>query len=403
MNLLLSPKEYQELQESCIKFEKDLDNVLTEDIMSIITSPIKYVKLKNNAKNYQKILVKQALNDVDYAKKKEKGRDDLDAKQKEVLTQANKAKNQALKDKAAGISDRMSQLASTDILKRVEKLAKSKAKIAAAETTMKAAGSEESKKLKIKISKWKGDARNAEQALKDYEKEGGDESTDTAGGDKVEKLKNSKEKVEKTLKKMEKSKAELQDKLDDATGETRDDLEKQMQTIDSNIESNKKRIKDLNADIAKEEGKKPPETTTNTEEGQPKGGKTEPVKTEEGDPTPEEAAQKKVDDIKKKIEDVTNLIDKQKEKDPDKDISKYTDLLGKRQGELEDAESELKKAGEKKAESNTEAFYLKMNETLDNIERGVDEIKKEIHFPSFKVNESVKDKFARLLNEKRSV
>ena len=118
---------------------------------------------------------------------------------------------------------------------------------------------------------------------------------------------------------------------------------------------------------------------------------------EGGDDKGKEAAQKKVDDIKKKIEDVTNLIDKQKEKDPDKDLSKYTDLLGKRQGELEDAQDELKKAGEKKEESNTEAFYLKMNETLDNIERGVDEIQKEIHFPSYEINESVASKFERLL------
>jgi hypothetical protein len=400
MNLLLSPKEYEELQESCKQFEKDLDDVLTEGITDIISSPIKYIKLKNNSKKYQKILVKKALNDVDYAKRKEKGKDDLDAKQKEVLTQANKAKNQALSDKASAISGRMSDLATTDILKSVEKLAKSKAKIAAAETTLKAASGEELKKLKIKIADWKGDAKNAEQALKDYEKEGGDEAEDTGGGEKVDKLKKSKEKVEKTLGKMEKSKGELQDKMDDATGDKRDELEKQMETIDSNIESNKKRIEDLKAEIAKEEGKKPPETT---EEDEPKGGKKEPVETEEDEPKGKEAAQKKVDDIKKKIEDVTNLIDKQKEKDPDKDLSQYTDLLGKRQGELEDAESELKKAGETKDESNTEAFYLKMNETLDNIERGIDDIKKEIYFPTFKVNESVKDKFARLLNEKRSV
>ena len=113
-----------------------------------------------------------------------------------------------------------------------------------------------------------------------------------------------------------------------------------------------------------------------------------------------EAAQQKVDDIKKKIEDVTNLLDKQKESEPDKDTTKYDDLLGQRQGELEDAQDGLKNAKKTKDESNLESFYYTLEEKLDKIEKRVDSLKKEVIFPSYKIQESVYQKFTRLMNER---
>ena len=80
---------------------KTYDEFVNEGIMDVIKTPIKYVKIKNNLKKYQKAKVKQALNDVDFAKRKAKGRDEMTDKQKEVLTQANKAKNAALADTTA--------------------------------------------------------------------------------------------------------------------------------------------------------------------------------------------------------------------------------------------------------------------------------------------------------------
>ena len=68
-------------------------------------NPIKWKKIKNNAKKYQKAKVAQALNDVDFAKRKEKGKAaDLPKEKIEVLNQANKAKNAALKDAASKCS-----------------------------------------------------------------------------------------------------------------------------------------------------------------------------------------------------------------------------------------------------------------------------------------------------------
>ena len=410
MNPLLDLDNYKKLKQISEKFEKEMDDILNEiNFGAMIGSPIKYTKIRNNSKILQKALVQAALNDVDYEKKKEKGSyDKLDTKQKSTLAAANKAKNKALADKASGVQSRMSDLATTDGLKQVAKIAKSKAKIAAADVAMKAADAEESKKLKLKMRNWERDANDAESWLKDYEKDQSEDTPEDAGGNKVEQLERRKEKIKRNVQKMENELTKLKDKKAELpSGEKREEIEDKIEALEDDIEDSKKSMKDIDEEVTKakeeEKGNSPKtvkskkKTPTDTEEDSPTD--TE----EEDEPKGKEAAQKKVDKLKKKIEDVTNLIDTQKEKNPDKDLSKYTDLLGKREGELDAAEDELKKAGEKKDESNTEAFYLKMNETLNNIERGIDEIKKEIHFPSYEVNESVASKFARLLNEKRSV
>jgi chromosome segregation ATPase len=411
MDPLVNLDNYKQFKQISEKFDKEMDDILNEiDFGAMIGSPIKYTKIRNNSKKLQKALVQSALNDVDYEKKKEKGSwDKLDTKQKATLAAANKAKNKALADKSSGVQDRMSDLATTDGLKQVAKIAKSKAKIAAADVAMKAADAEESKALKLKIRNWDRDANDAQSWLKDYEKEQGEDKPQDAGSNKVEQLERRKEKIKRTIEKANNELTKLKDeKADLPSGEKREAVEQKIKEIEEDIADDEKSIKQADEDIKKakaaeggsDDGK--PETKVKKKvPGEEEEEVTPPAEKEE--PKGKEAAQKKVDKIKKKIEDVTNLIDKQSEKDPDKDLSKYTDLLGKREGELEDAKDELKKAGEKKDESNTEAFYLKMNETLDNIERGVDEIKKEIHIPTYEVNESVASKFQRLLNEKRSV
>lgn len=164
---LLSFEHFQMLNESVQKFEKELDQILNEDIASVITSPVKFVKIKNNAKKYQKALVQQQLNDIDLAKKKAASKEA--GKPTDVLTAANKAKNASLRDLATGISDRMDDLATTDILKSISSLAKTKAKVAAAETALKAADETESKELKIKIKKLNAKAAETTKAIKDYE------------------------------------------------------------------------------------------------------------------------------------------------------------------------------------------------------------------------------------------
>ena len=153
-------KSYNEF----ITEKSNVDEGIT-DIKGIMSNPIKYKKIKNNAKKYQQTKVQIALNNVDHAKKKEKSAGKIDPKQKEVLDAANKAKNQALKDKASAVSQRMKDLATTDPLKQVVTIATTKSNLAAAETALKAADGEESKQLKIRIKKLAGKASDAQRNI----------------------------------------------------------------------------------------------------------------------------------------------------------------------------------------------------------------------------------------------
>ena len=175
---------------------KGVDEGIT-DIKGIMSNPIKYKKIKNNAKKYQQTKVQIALNNVDAAKKTQASSGKMDPKQKETLKAANAAKNQALKDKASAISQRMKDLATTDPLKQVVTIATTKSNLAAAETALKAADGEESKQLKIRIKKLAGKASDAQQALKDYESEGGDKEQVELPGEKEKAAKAEKEKLDK--------------------------------------------------------------------------------------------------------------------------------------------------------------------------------------------------------------
>lgn len=165
---LLSFDSYSALNESVSNFDSELDQVLTESLGAALGSPIKFTKIKNNLKKYQKALVNQAINDLDLEKKKAAG--NLDPKKKETLTAANKQKNQALKDQADAISVRIDQLASSDGLKKVASIGKNRAKLAAAETAAKVADGEEAKALKVKIQKLNSKISKDESELKDYQK-----------------------------------------------------------------------------------------------------------------------------------------------------------------------------------------------------------------------------------------
>ena len=184
------------------------------DIKGIASNPIKYTKIKNNAKKYQQTKVQIALNNVDHAKKKQKGTGKIDPKQSAVLDAANKAKNQALKDKATAVGQRMKDLATSDALKKVVTLATTKSNLAAAETALKAADGEESKQLKIRIKKLAGKASDAQQALKDYESEGGEKKEVELPGEKEKAAKAEKAKLDKEKADKEKAAAAEKAKLD---------------------------------------------------------------------------------------------------------------------------------------------------------------------------------------------
>ncbi len=169
MNKLLKFDEYKIIKECDNQLDTYFDNI-NESVGAAIGSPVKFTKLRNNAKKYQQALVQKALNSVNYEKKKQAAGQGS-KEETQVLKAATAAKNQALTDKASAIADRMDQLATTDPLKAVKSLAKSKAKIAAAETSLKVADAEETKELKIKIKNLASDVSKKEKLIKDYEKD----------------------------------------------------------------------------------------------------------------------------------------------------------------------------------------------------------------------------------------
>ena len=165
---LLSFENFEMLSESAETFNRELDNILNENIGAALGSPIKFTKIKNNAKKYQQALVQIAINNLDFEKKKAAG--NLDKEKVNVLKAANAQKNQALRDKADSISTRMDQLATSPGLKKVASIAKNKSKMAAAETALKTAEGEEAKALKLKIQGLNQKVAADQQSLKDYTK-----------------------------------------------------------------------------------------------------------------------------------------------------------------------------------------------------------------------------------------
>jgi hypothetical protein len=145
---------------------KTYTEFVNEGIVDAVKNPIKWKKIKNNAKKFQKAKVAHALNDIDYAKKIA-GSDTK--KETDVLKKTNAIKNTALKDVISDIGTRMDDLATTDGLKHVVKLAKTKSNLAANKIIIKTATGEQAKQLKIRQKKLTADAADAKNALKDYE------------------------------------------------------------------------------------------------------------------------------------------------------------------------------------------------------------------------------------------
>ena len=221
---------------------KTYDQFVNEALIDAIKNPIKWKKIKNNAKKLQKAKVAQALNNVDYAKKKEKSKGDLSAGQKEVLNQANQAKNAALADSASNISQRMDSLATTPGLKKVSSLAKVKSSMAANKIVLKAADGEESKRLKVKQKELAAKATKAQKALADYESE----TSKDAAEDKP-KFTSADDTPAKTEKPKKDDTTEAP-KADDTTEAPKDDANAK---IESDIKAYNKSIEDERTAMAK--------------------------------------------------------------------------------------------------------------------------------------------------------
>ena len=280
---------------------KTYSEFVNEALIDAVKNPIKWKKIKNNAKKYQKARVAQALNNVDYAKRKEKGSDNLSKKQQEVLDQANKAKNSALSDTASNIGQRMADLATTDGLKQVVKLAKTKSSLAANKIVLKAADGEEAKRLKIKQTKLTGKATAAQKALADYESDGDDKEQVKLPGEEENAAKAEKERLEKEKAKV--AKDAVLDEIgkaktaydavkdgDDEKAKLQAEIKfKQAQQKKAKLEGKDELFKGLGEDIAEIKKKLPEDGNTETETD---------TDTEVDDNTPDDPGAKLEADIK---------------------------------------------------------------------------------------------------------
>lgn len=216
---------------------KTYNEFVNEGIADVIKSPVKYVKIKNNLKKYQKAKVAQALNDVDFAKRKAKGKGDLTKAQSEVLTQANKAKNAALADTTSAITQRMKDLATSPILQKVVTVGTTKSRMAANKIALKSATGEEAKQLKIKATELSKKANKATGELKDYESTAAKKAEKPAVQEMPEDKPKTTTKPETTtetkpktkLSAAEEKKAEQKQKLGDQIGKAMQAIEKAKQ------------------------------------------------------------------------------------------------------------------------------------------------------------------------------
>ena len=366
---------------------KTYSEFVNEALIDAVKNPIKWKKIKNNAKKYQKARVAQALNNVDYAKRKEKGSDNLSKKQQEVLDQANKAKNSALSDTASNIGQRMADLATTDGLKQVVKLAKTKSSLAANKIVLKAADGEEAKRLKIKQTKLTGKATAAQKALADYESDGDDKEQVKLPGEEENAAKAEKERLEKEKAKV--AKDAVLDEIgkaktaydavkdgDDEKAKLQAEIKfKQAQQKKAKLEGKDELFKGLGEDIAEIKKKLPEDGNTETETD---------TDTEVDDNTPDDPGAKLEADIKAFNDN----------------IEAERTTMNKATKDLEQAQRDLKtgRGSEEKVQKLQKAIEDSKEDIAELKKQEAEAKKKLAALPeSFEyVAESVSEKFARL-------
>jgi hypothetical protein len=161
MGNILNFESFETLKESNDKFSNEFDS-LTEGIMDAVKSPLKFRKIKKNAKALQKELVTKALLDLEY-QKKIKGKS---VEQKGTLKAATDAKKKAGDERISGLNQAMDDASTTDGLKSVAAMAKTKAKLGAAKISLKSATASETKAIKQQMKKLTKKAQEESAELK---------------------------------------------------------------------------------------------------------------------------------------------------------------------------------------------------------------------------------------------
>jgi len=206
--------------------ELEIEN-LDESILAAIKNPIKYTKIKNNAKKLISIKVKIATLDIELKKKLKNAKERGVEVDKEKLEDSKNLKRKSLEDKLDATGDRMDALATTDSLKQVVALAKTKSRIEANKQLIKFASEKEAEALKIQI---KNDEQKFDELKSKVETK--DTKTDTETKDTKTNTE-TKDTKTKTVEKEPKTKKEREIK---AAAEENDELGLEIKKIEKEIE-----------------------------------------------------------------------------------------------------------------------------------------------------------------------
>ena len=367
---------------------KTYTEFINEGFIDAIKNPFKWSKIKNNAKKLQKAKVAHALNDVDYAKKLSAS---ASKKESDVLKKTKVVKAAALKDIETNVSTRMDDLATTDGLKAVVKLAKITSNLAANKIIIKSATGEEAKQLKIKQKVLVDKVGKAKSALSDYE------SNETPEEQKTREDKEAKEKKEVKDTKNKGDIKEIQTEIDSAKKkydsiDPKDEVAKidaeiaykQAQQKKATLEDNKELVQGLGTDIGELMKKKQPLVSSKP--------KTDADKPKTDVDKPESVADKpESDPVEDKIAHLEDNIRTQDkiQSDASSLITSLTgDLKSAKAGDIDSIKDKIQQASEdRKAAKSTEDKLKKELKPIADKQYG------ESYVP---LVESVSDKFKRL-------
>ena len=169
---ILSMDEAEHIAESVLFY---VNEGFGDTIKAIIGSPVKFIKIKSNLKDWAKAKLDIAAVEMDTIRKKEAAKEDPKGIDKDKLAAAAKSKKEAINGKMKAIEDRLKELATTDSLRAVVSLGKTKASLEANKKLLKIANQEELDALKIKledqIEKDQESITNIEDKLKKYSKD----------------------------------------------------------------------------------------------------------------------------------------------------------------------------------------------------------------------------------------
>jgi len=137
---------------------------------SFIGSRAKALKIKKQLKEYQQLMMKHALVEVEYLKKKSKPSwKNLSADQRQGLEEAKNKAKEAITNQLALVDEKINDMTTTEYLRKVASTGRTKAKLMATTELTKFAEGQYQAKLKQRAKKLKADIQSEEAEVKKLE------------------------------------------------------------------------------------------------------------------------------------------------------------------------------------------------------------------------------------------